>query len=115
MIVMRIAVMCALILSGAAQAGQARYLTLLNRAHDSVVVVEVSVQGSKAYQPRAMDPVPGGGGSATVRLGEVGCRFDVRLQFRNGRQAVYSDVDACKGDVLVIAPLPRAHSRSETR
>ena len=105
MTVMRIAVMSALMLSGLAQAGQARYLTLLNRAHDSVVAVEVAAQGSEVYQPRVIDPVSGGGGSDTVRLGEAGCRFDVRLQFRNGRQAVYRDVDVCKGDVLVIAPL----------
>ena len=105
MTVMRIAVMSALMLSGLAQAGQARYLTLLNRAHDSVVAVEVAAQGSEVYQPRVIDPVSGGGGSDTVRLGEAGCRFDVRLQFRNGRQAVYRHVDVCKGDVLVIAPL----------
>ncbi|WNH52390.1 hypothetical protein [Stenotrophomonas oahuensis] len=107
MIVTRIAVMCTLLLSGVALAGQARYLTLLNRAHDSVVAVEVAAQGSEAYLPRVIDPVPGGGGSTTVRLGQAGCRFDVRLQFRNGRQAVYRDVDACKGDTLVIVPLPR--------
>lgn len=107
MTVMRIAVMSVLLFSGVAQAGQVRYLTLLNRAHDSVVVVEVAGHGSEAYQSRAIDLLPGGGGSTTVRLGETGCRFDVRLQFRNGRQAVYRDVDACKGDVLVIAPLPR--------
>lgn len=111
MTVTRIAVMCVLMLSNVAQAGQARYLTLLNRAHDSVVAVEVAAQGSEAYQPRVIDPVSGGGGSTTVRLGEAGCRFDVRLQFRNGRQAVYRKVDACKGDALVIVPLPQAALR----
>ncbi len=111
MTVKRIAVMSALMLSAAAQAGQTRYLTLFNRAHDSVVEVEVAAHESEAYQPRAIDPLSGGGGSTTVRLGEADCRFDVRLQFRNGRQAVYRDVDACKGDVLVIAPLPRVAPR----
>ncbi|WP_313460243.1 hypothetical protein [Stenotrophomonas sp.] len=115
MTVMRIAVMCVLMLSGVAQAGQARYLTLLNRAHDSVVAVEVAGHGSEAYQPRAIDPLSGGGGSTTVRLGEAGCHFDVRLQFSNGRQAVYRDVDVCKGDVLVIEPLRKAVSRHEPR
>ena len=107
MTVTRIAVMCVLLLSGVAQAGQARYLTLLNRAHDSVVVVEVSAQGSEVYLPRVIDPVPGGGGSTTVRLGDDGCQFDLRLQFRNGRQAIYREVDVCKGDTLVIVPLPQ--------
>ncbi len=109
MTVSRSVVMCVLMLSNVAQAGQARYLTLLNRAHDTVVEVEVevAVQGSDAYQPRVIDPLSGGGGSTTVRLGKAGCRFDVRLQFRNGRQAVYREVDACKGDALVIVPLPR--------
>lgn len=115
MTVKRIAVMSTLVLATTAQAGQARYLKLLNRAHDSVVAVEVAAQGSDVYQPRVIDPVSGGGGSTTVRLGEAGCRFDVRLQFRNGRQAVYREVDVCKGDALVIAPLLRADSRSDTR
>lgn len=115
MTVTRIAVMSALMLSAVAQAGQTRYLTLFNRAHDSVVAVEVAVQGSEAYQLRVIDPLSGGGGSTTVRLGEVDCRFDVRLQFRNGRQAVYREVDVCRGDTLVIVPLPKVASRNETR
>lgn len=107
MTVLRTAVMFTLVFAATAQAGQARYLTLLNRAYDSVVGVEVAAHESEAYQPRAIDPLSGGGGSTTVRLGEAGCRFDVHLQFRNGRQAVYREVDVCKGDVLVIVPLPR--------
>lgn len=83
-----------------------RYLTLLNRAHDSVTALEVAAAGSEAFAPRPMDAIDGGGGSTTVRLGDSGCRFDLRLQFRNGRQAVYRDVDVCKGDTLVIVPLP---------
>ena len=111
MIVTRITLLTTLLLACAAQADAARYLNLLNRSHDSVMAVEVAVAGSDTFEARRIDPISGGGGSAMVRLGDAGCRFDVRLQFRNGRQAVYREVDVCKGDALVIAPLPRAAVR----
>jgi hypothetical protein len=82
-----------------------RYLSVINRAHDSITTVEVAVAGSEAFQSRPIDTIAGGGGSTTMRLGNAGCRFDLRLQFRNGRTADYRDVNACKGDVLVVAPL----------
>jgi hypothetical protein len=96
-----------LLVTAPAQAGEARYLGLLNRAHDSVVALEVAPAGSDAYVARPIDRLDGGGGATTVRLGEAGCRFDIRLQFRNGRRAVYHGVDVCTGDTLAIAPLPR--------
>jgi hypothetical protein len=99
-----------LLVTTPAQAGDARYLGLLNRAHDSVVALEVAPAGTDAYVARPIDRLDGGGGSATVRLGEAGCRFDVRLQFRNGRRAVYHGVDVCTGDTLAIAPLPRGRN-----
>ncbi len=111
MIVTRTAVLTTLLLACAAQADAARYLRLLNRSHDSVMTVEVAVAGSDTFEARRIDPISGGGGSAMVHLGDAGCRFDVRLQFRNGRQAVYREVDVCKGDALVIAPLPSAAVR----
>lgn len=111
MIVMRFAVLTTLLLACAAHADAARYLNLLNRSHDSVMTVQVAVSGSDSFEVRHIDPISGGGGSSTVRLGETACRFDLRLQFRNGRQAVYREVDVCKGDALVIAPLPRVDVR----
>lgn len=83
-----------------------RYLALLNRAHDSVTSVQVAASGTDAFEPRAIDTLAGGGGGTTLRLGDSGCRFDLRLEFRDGRRAIYRDVDVCKGDTLVIAPLP---------
>lgn len=90
-----------------AQADPIHYLGLLNRAHDSVVAVEVAPSGSGAFVTRPIDALAGGGGSTTVRLGDAGCRVDLRLQFANGRRAEYRGVDACRGDTLVIAPLPQ--------
>ncbi|WP_282296287.1 hypothetical protein [Stenotrophomonas sp. PS02289] len=112
---MRIVLMSIVLLACAAHAGATRYLNLLNRAHDSVMAVDVAEPGSEAFRSRPIDPITGGGGSATVQLGDTGCRFDVRLQFRNGRQVIYRDVDVCRGDTLVIVPLPRTASRNETR
>lgn len=83
-----------------------RYLTVLNRAHDSILRMHVAVSGSGAFEPRPIDRIEAGGGSATVRLGDTGCRFDLRLEFRNGREALYREVDVCRGDVLVVKPLP---------
>ncbi len=101
----RLAVLSSLLLASTVNAAAPRYLTLLNRAHDSITTLEVAAAGSDAFEQRPMDTIDGGGGSTTVRLGDAGCRFDLRLQFRNGRTAIYHDVNACKGDTLVIAPL----------
>ncbi|MFG3449603.1 hypothetical protein ACGFZ3_13605 [Stenotrophomonas sp. NPDC047960] len=101
----RLAVLSSLLLASTVNAAAPRYLTLLNRAHDSITTLEVATAGSGAFEQRPIDSVDGGGGSTTVRLGDAGCRFDLRLQFRNGRRAIYHGVNACKGDTLVIAPL----------
>ena len=87
----------------AAHAGDApRYLSLLNRSNNSITELQVAAAGTDAFAPRPIDPVAGGGGSTTVRLGNTGCRFDLHLRFRNGQQAIYRDVDICTGDTLVI-------------
>jgi len=83
-----------------------RYLRVLNRSHDSVHHLQVAPANGGDFESRPIDPIDAGGGSAVVRLGDAGCRFDLRLTFRNGRQALYRDVDACRGDVLVVRPLP---------
>lgn len=100
-----LAVLSSLLLATAAQAATPRYLTLLNRAHDSITSLEVAPAGSNAFEQRPIDRVDGGGGSTTVRVGNADCRFDLRLQFRNGRKAIYHDVNACQGETLVITPL----------
>ncbi|MET4615893.1 hypothetical protein ABIA71_001459 [Stenotrophomonas sp. 2619] len=93
-----------------ANAGDARYLGLLNRAHDSVVALEVAPAGSDAFVARPIAVLPGGGGSSVVRLGDQACRFDLRMTFGNGRRAVYHAVDVCRGDTLAIQPLPRSRT-----
>lgn len=95
-----------------ANAGEARYLGLLNRAHDSVMALEVAPAGSDVFAARPIEVLPGGGGSAVVRLGEQGCRFDLRMTFSNGRRAVYHAVDVCRGDTLAIQPLPRSRAQA---
>jgi hypothetical protein len=96
-----------MMLAGAAHGAEARYLGLLNRAHDSVVALEVAPAGTEAFVPRSIETLPGGGAGTTVRLADEGCRFDLRVAFRNGRRVVYRDVDVCRGDTLVIAPLKK--------
>jgi hypothetical protein len=106
----RPALIAALLCATTAQAAEARYLSLINRAHDSVVAVAVAPAGQTTFEPRPIDMLAGGGDATTVRLADSGCRFDLRLQFRNGRTAIYRDVDVCTGDALVIAPLPRRNA-----
>lgn len=108
MTLVRLAVLSSLLLTAAAQAAPARYLSLINRAHDSIVAVEVAAAGSDAFEPRPIDAIDGGGGSTTVRLGDRGCRFDLRLRFKDARVVIYREVDVCRGDTLVITPAPRA-------
>lgn len=104
------AVLCLAPLPLPVHAAEVHYLGLLNRAHDSVVALEVAPAGSEAFVAQPIHALAGGGNSTTVRLGAPGCRFDLRLQFGNGRRAVYRAVDACKGDTLVIQPLPRGRN-----
>ncbi len=111
----RLAVLCSLLLSSATHAAAPRYLTLLNRAHDSITTLEVAAAGSDAFEQRPIDAIDGGGGSTTVRLGDTGCRFDLRLQFRNGRSALYRNVNTCKGDALVITPIGAAPRTAGSR
>ncbi|WP_198373638.1 hypothetical protein [Roseomonas rosulenta] len=46
-------------------------------------------------------------GMMSVQLGEgSGCRFDVRLVLRDGREALRRDVDLCTERVVTMAPDP---------
>lgn len=108
MILTRPLLLASLMFAGTAHGAEARYLGLLNRAHDSVVTLDVGPAGTDVFAPRSIDVLAGGGGSAMVRLGDEGCRFDLRVGFRNGRRVVYRNVDVCRGDTLVIAPLKKA-------
>lgn len=107
MILIRPLLLASLMCAGNAHGAEARYLGLLNRAHDSVVTLDVAPAGSEAFSPRSIDVLAGGGGSTMVRLADEGCRFDLRVAFRNGRRVFYRDVDVCRGDTLVIAPLKK--------
>lgn len=107
MILIRPLLLASLMCAGNAHGAEARYLGLLNRAHDSVVTLDVAPAGSEAFSPRSIDVLVGGGGSTMIRLADEGCRFDLRVAFRNGRRVVYRDVDVCRGDTLVIAPLKK--------
>ena len=83
------------------------YLTLINRAHARAVQVEAASAGSTALAPLSLArPIDGGGGQATVALRGLGCSVDLRLSFSDGRTVLYSAVNACRGDALVVAPLP---------
>jgi hypothetical protein len=100
----------ALLLATSAHAGPANtthYLDLVNRAHDSVVLLEVAPAGSSAFQEHPLgSPLPGGGGSTTIEIADEGCLYDMRFKFGNGRTLIYKDVDVCNGGRLVIRPLP---------
>ena len=89
-----------------------RYLDLINRAHDSVISLEVAPAGSDAFQEKPLGaPLRGGGDSTTIEIAGGSCLYDIRFQFRNGRTLVYKDVDICSGGKLAIRPLPLDTSR----
>ena len=95
--------------TSAGEADKTRYLQVVNRAHDSLTAI--AVKPSQVDQdfrdwPLA-SPVQGGGDSFTLAVREPGCRFDLQLQFRNGRAVVYKDVDVCRLQSLRIDPLQR--------
>lgn len=103
----RMATAALLCLAATTQAAPLHYLTLINRAHAAASTVEVAEHGSDDFHALVLaGPIEGGGGQATVALRETGCRLDLRFQFSDGRRARYSDTNVCRGDALVIAPLP---------
>ena len=91
-----------------AQAGErTRYFELINRAHDSVISLAVAPAGDGVFRDVPLrSALRGGGGAATVEIAGGGCRYDLRLQFRNGRSVVYRDFDTCRHDGLRIRKLP---------
>lgn len=93
--------------AAAANAAPLHYLTLVNRAHASATSVEVAASDTDAFQALPLGrPIDGGGGQATVALRGTGCRVDLRITFADGRRALYSATDVCRGDRLLIAALP---------
>jgi hypothetical protein len=86
-----------------------RYLQVVNRAHDSLTAVAVKPsQGDHDFRDWPLQrPVQGGGDSFTLAVDQPGCRYDMQLQFRNGRAVVYKDVDVCRLQSLRIDPLQR--------
>jgi len=90
-----------------AHAAPLHYLTLINRAHAPITSLEVAASETDAFHTLALaGPIAGGGGQAIVALRGTGCRVDLRVIFNDGRRALYSATDVCRGDRLVISALP---------
>ena len=90
-----------------AQAGErTHYLDLINRAHDRVVSVVATPAGSDTWsellEGRA---IAGGGGVATVEVVADQCAQDIRVEFADGRRALYPAIDLCRHRGLRIQPL----------
>lgn len=106
------AVLLLLSVASALPAGAAsptRYLTVVNRSHDSVTALSIAPSGSSdAVLPLQLSKaLRGGGGSTTVEIAAQDCRQDVRVLFRDGRTQMYRDVDVCRQRALRLQPLPR--------
>ncbi|TQM17073.1 hypothetical protein FB548_0441 [Pseudoxanthomonas sp. 3HH-4] len=83
------------------------YLDLINRAHDRVVSVATTPAGGTAWNELLLgDAVAGGGGAVTVQVASDACVHDIRVEFANGRRALYPAVDVCRHRGLRIQPLP---------
>lgn len=92
------------------QAGERmRYLELLNRAHDSVTSLAIAPSGDDAFRAVPLGgALPAGGGSTNIEIAGDHCRYDLRMDFRNGRTAIYRDFNVCRNRSLRIGKLPRA-------
>lgn len=97
---------CLLAAIAHANAGDTRYIDIVNRAHDSVTSLSVAPAGSDAFEEIPLEPLKGGGDSATVSVDAEGCRYDFRFRFRNGKTMVYENVDVCRYGRMYIRPLP---------
>lgn len=84
-----------------------RYLQLVNRAPDSVMSLAAAPAGEAAFLAMTLAEPLHGGDATTVGIAQAGCRYDVRVAFRDGRTLVYRDVDVCRKGGLYIDRLPR--------
>jgi len=76
-----------------------------------VTSLSVASAGSGAFEEIPLEPLAGGGDSATVGVDAEGCRHDFRFRFRNGRTMTYANVDVCRYDKLYIRPLRPAEGQ----
>lgn len=75
----------------------ARYLELINRAHDSIVSLAIADEGSDAFRDLPIDtPLQGGGNATTLAVAGEACRYDIRISFRDGRSSLYKGFDVCR-------------------
>jgi hypothetical protein len=82
------------------------YLYLVNRAHDRVVSVATMPAGGASWSELLHGgTITGGGDAVTVQLASDQCVHDVKVEFVNGRRAVYPAVDLCRHRGLRIQPL----------
>ena len=90
-----------------AQAGErTHYLDLINRAHDRVVsVVAIPAGTSSGNELLRGRAIVGGGGMATVEVVADQCAQDIRVEFADGRRALYPAFDLCRHRGLRIQPL----------
>lgn len=88
---------------------QQRPLQLINRGHDSVVELAVSVAGQDRFRPLPLGAkLRGGGGTVALAVGAEGCLVDVRVRFGNGEAQVYPGLDLCRYRALRVRPAPRS-------
>ena len=91
-----------------AQAGErTHYLYLVNRAHDRIVSVATAPVGGVTWNELLHGgTVAGGGDAVTVQLAADQCVHDVRVDFVNGRRALYPALDLCRHRTLRVQRLP---------
>jgi hypothetical protein len=96
------------------QANSGRLFRVVNASFDSVTVMEIADASSGGYTAINLgEPLQGGRTSTTVRLPDGACGRDVRVTFRDGRRAVYPDVDICKVTGLRLLPLKRLPQKAQ--
>jgi len=99
-----------------AEAAPTRYLQLVNHAQASIVTVQVAAHGTAAFREMALEtPLRGGGESQRVALRRVGCRYDLRFVFADGRTLRYEDVDLCRHGEVAVRALPRGTGEGDYR
>lgn len=102
-------------LSNVALADVAYYVDLA-ATPSRITSFEIARRGSDRFRPAPIRSQPfGDAGNTTtvvVRMGDGGCRRDLRIGFADGRRVVYHDFNVCKlsayraGQDLLLAAQP---------
>ena len=83
-----------------AVAGSASAFTLVNGAGAKIEALSIRRYGTEAWKPLAGSPSPGA--RQRIDFSDADCAFDIRAKLAGGATAVWSGVNLCEVNAVVL-------------